>query len=682
MKSNRALIRLLACYTVLCFAIAEANAELKRAPYLQLATPSSVYVVWRTEGPSAPILRYGPSPANLDLEVARDEIILRVSADTAESEDFPLLYKEPIENLREREERAREREGEDDAIKPDPSTLPNTYQYEAFISGLAPNRKYYYAVFDGTQRLAGGDETHFFRTSPEIGAPTSLRIYVAGDTGTGDRYQRGVYEAMRGFVNTSARPLDLYVHLGDLAYDDATDYELTTTFFDVYEQSLRNIVCWPTMGNHEVHSLPTNSGNRTYFDAFVLPENAEAGGVPSGTEAYYSFHVGSVHFICLDSNERDLSESGAMVKWLRADVERSQADWMIAFWHDAPYSKGPHDSDTESGMVRMRERIMPILEDGGVDLVLTGHSHIYERSMLMDGAYGSPTVAEGFILNDGDGDPEGDGPYRKSAGLNPHEGTVQIVAGHGAVALGRSGTMPVMRETIVEYGSVLLDIDDDTLFGRMIDINGRQRDQFSIVKRGKVAVSRIESPWQSPASPSDITHYIFNFRNEALGQPPERFQMVSDNARVARSANGKVVVATTIDDPAIGVFEDFESRDFEMRAEIRISSENPSSAGLLYRYRDPLNYYYVRLSPKTNTLGLYHVDNGETSLLAEKDSVIPLDEYIELMVRAGDGQHRTWFRGGDTVEASDPALSEPGKIGFRVDPAGTVEIRSFEIERE
>ena len=62
---------------------------------------------------------------------------------------------------------------------------------------------------------------------------------------------------------------------------------------------------------------------------------------------------------------------------------------------------------------------MPILESGGVDLVLTGHSHIYERSMLMDGAYATPTVAEGVILDDGDGDPHGNRSYRKSAGLPP-----------------------------------------------------------------------------------------------------------------------------------------------------------------------------------------------------------------------------------------------------------------------
>ncbi len=51
--------------------------------------------------------------------------------------------------------------------------------------------------------------------------------------------------------------------------------------------------------------------------------------------------------------------------------------------------------------------------------MLTGHSHIYERSMLMDGADATPTVAEGVILDDGDGDPHGNRSYRKSAGLPP-----------------------------------------------------------------------------------------------------------------------------------------------------------------------------------------------------------------------------------------------------------------------
>src|SRR5688572_22310185 len=62
---------------------------------------------------------------------------------------------------------------------------------------------------------------------------------------------------------------------------------------------------------------------------------------------------------------------------------------------------------------------MPILEEAGVDLTLTGHSHIYERSMLIDGAYSTPTTARGVVLDDGDGNPAGDGAYLKGAGLQP-----------------------------------------------------------------------------------------------------------------------------------------------------------------------------------------------------------------------------------------------------------------------
>jgi hypothetical protein len=144
----------------------------------------------------------------------------------------------------------------------------------------------------------------------------------------------------------------------------------------------------------------------------------------------------------------------------------------------------------------MRTYIMPILESGGVDLVLTGHSHIYERSMLMDGAYATPTVAENVILDDGDGDPKGGGPYRKSAGLHPNNGTVQVVAGHGGTTYGRKGTMPVMRSIWVENGSVIIDVDGDTLRGVMVNNFGDLRDQFSIVKRGTVEHERLASPWQ------------------------------------------------------------------------------------------------------------------------------------------------------------------------------------------
>ena len=69
-----------------------------------------------------------------------------------------------------------------------------------------------------------------------------------------------------------------------------------------------------------------------------------------------------------------------MAIWLRSDLAVTTNRWLVAFWHHPPYTKGSHDSDAEAELIEMRQNIVPILEAGGVDLVLSGHSHSYERS--------------------------------------------------------------------------------------------------------------------------------------------------------------------------------------------------------------------------------------------------------------------------------------------------------------
>ena len=234
-----------------------------------------------------------------------------------------------------------------------------------------------------------------------------------------------------------------------------------------------------------------------------MPTRGEAGGAPSGTEAYYSFDYGNIHFICLNSHDLDRSPTGAMVQWLTTDLEEAQADWLIAFWHHPPYTKGTHDSDRETQLIEMRQYIMPILESAGVDLVLTGHSHTYERSMLIDGAYVTPTTVHNVVLDDGDGTPHGDGAYRKSPSLNPHEGSVSVVAGHGRAAIQHYGLSAVMRRTIPVIGSFLVDVNDRLLTGRMIDGFGNVLDEFQIDKRNPVEPTRLTHPWR-PSGPSVI----------------------------------------------------------------------------------------------------------------------------------------------------------------------------------
>src|SRR5687768_9694734 len=99
---------------------------LNRGPYLQQATSTSVVVVWRTQGPIDPVVRFGPKPGELTQSLRGEAITLRVSSDVNAAASVPRLYKEPPEEVENRE------------ADHDPSTPPNTYQYEAHISGLQP----------------------------------------------------------------------------------------------------------------------------------------------------------------------------------------------------------------------------------------------------------------------------------------------------------------------------------------------------------------------------------------------------------------------------------------------------------------------------------------------------------------------------------------------------------------
>ena len=150
-------------------------------------------------------------------------------------------------------------------------------QYEATIRGLRPSTTYYYAVYDGDQLLAGGDRTYRFTTHPEPGANRPLRFWVVGDSGTGGQNQADVHLAMRSLTGSRRHPLDIYLHVGDMAYNSGTDHEFEWHFFKPYRRTLRNTVCWPAMGNHEGGTSSGVTGIGPYYDAYVLPTRGEAG---------------------------------------------------------------------------------------------------------------------------------------------------------------------------------------------------------------------------------------------------------------------------------------------------------------------------------------------------------------------------------------------------------------------
>ena len=402
-----------------------------RGPYLQRGTPTSVVVRWRTATASNSRVRYGLSPASLT------------------------------------------------SFADDPNV---TTEHVVALSGLAPGTRYYYSVGTTAAPLAGGDSSHYVVTGPPNGTATPTRIWVLGDSGKANPSAQAVRNAYMNVTGSSLT--DLWLMLGDNAYPDGTDAEYQAAVFDMYPEMLRSSVLWPTLGNHDGRSADSATQTGAYYDMFTLPAQAQAGGMASGTEAYYSFDFGNIHFICLDSFETNRAPAGAMLTWLQEDVMATTREWVIAFWHHPPYTKGSHDSDNEIELEEMRANALPILEAAGVDLVLAGHSHSYERSFLLDGHYGvSSTLSPGMVLDNGDGRVGGDGAYLKSTGPpSSHDGSVYVVAGSSGQISGGSLNHPAMFLSLNVLGSLVLEVSGPQLNARFLDGSGVWRDSFTIYK--------------------------------------------------------------------------------------------------------------------------------------------------------------------------------------------------------
>lgn len=417
--------RLLPVGLAVLLAAVAAPASAQRAPYLQSPTETSIVVAWRSASGEPSAVCYGSSPASLTQ---------RAGSGTSAT---------------------------DHAVR---------------ITGLLPDTQYFYAAGHASCPPAtAGDAADTFRTAPPRGSERAFRMWLVGDSGTGGTRQRAVRDAM--LVATADRRPDLFLHVGDMAYDTGTTSEFDSRFFAVYADILRSTPVWPAIGNHEGSSSDSATQTGPYYEAYVLPTDGSAGGLASGTEAYYSFDWANVHFVVLDSHESPRSTTGAMLRWLEEDLSATDATWVIAFFHHPPYTDGTHDSDTERQHVEMRENATPILEAHGVDAVLGGHSHIYERSYLLRGAYDTPTTAGGHIVDPGDGRLDGDGAYRSGA-----DGTLYVVAGHGGAGTGGDGNHPVMFFSEPDHGSCIVDVDGGVLTLRNIRWDGVETDHVTLVK--------------------------------------------------------------------------------------------------------------------------------------------------------------------------------------------------------
>lgn len=427
--------------------IKPAKPVLIRGPYLQVTTDTSVMIRWRTDVTSRSRVSYGTELGKLDKSVT----------------DISLVTEHKI-------------------------TLGN----------LKPDTKYYYSIGNLKDTLQG-DENNYFKTLPASGETGIFRIGVFGDCGYLGIPQARVRDQFMKYLDGNY--MNAWLLLGDNAYNDGTDAEYQAKFFNVYKDLLKKYPLFPTPGNHDYHDIDfgskyaQNHHTTAYYQNFSMPVNGESGGVPSHNPAFFSFDLGNIHFISLDSYGKEEQQYflydtlGPQVQWLKKDLEQNKnKDWVIIFTHFPPYSMGSHNSDTESGLYKIRENLLPIIDRYDVDLFLAGHSHVYERSRLMKGYYGKEKDFDSskYDLSFSSGLYDGSKnscPYIKD---KSDKGTVYVVSGSSSYVGKPEASFPhaaMYYSNATDAGAVMLEVHGNRLDLKWICEDGKIRDQFTMMKK-------------------------------------------------------------------------------------------------------------------------------------------------------------------------------------------------------
>jgi 3',5'-cyclic AMP phosphodiesterase CpdA len=182
--------------------------------------------------------------------------------------------------------------------------------------------------------------------------PGSLKFAAIGDTGTGDRPQYEVGQRMA--TEWKRFPFELVVMLGDNMYGRQQPADFVAKFERPYAALLSaGVAFYASLGNHD------------------NPRNAQYEGFHMGGERYYTFNRKNARFFILDSNQMDPKQ----LAWIDEALKQSQDEWKICYFHHPLYS----DGGRHGASVQLRVALEPLLVKYGVNLVLSGHDHIYER---------------------------------------------------------------------------------------------------------------------------------------------------------------------------------------------------------------------------------------------------------------------------------------------------------------
>ncbi|TQE25651.1 metallophosphoesterase family protein [Streptomyces ipomoeae] len=395
------------------------------------------------------------------------------------------------------------------------------YYVHAALTHLKPGRTYYYGVghagFDPAEpHLLGTLGT--FTTAPALphsrlrssgGTPMAPFTFTAfGDEGVG----------YHGLANNSlllGQNPAFHLHAGDIAYGDPAGQGKTSdTGFDsrIWDQflaqteSVAKSVPWmPAYGNHDMEAWYSPNGYGGEDARWNLPDN---GPDPKNLPGVYSFVYGNTAVVSLDANDISFEipanlglSGGTQTKWLEGRLKKYRAakdiDFIVVFFHHCAYCTSTAHA-SEGGV---RQEWVPLFEKYGVDLVINGHNHQYERTDVIKAG----KVAKKLPIG-GTAYPESEGVVYVTAGAagrslyafsapqsyKGHENEVESVASFINTKGGKvDETVTWSRVRYLDYSFLRVDVKPApkghlaTLTVRGIAETGEEVDRFTVARRAK-----------------------------------------------------------------------------------------------------------------------------------------------------------------------------------------------------
>ncbi len=230
----------------------------------------------------------------------------------------------------------------------------------ARIDGLLAGRRYACRIVRARRTLGEAR----LRTAVLPGAP--FHFVVFGDSGDASRTQYALARQIE-----RADP-DFLVHTGDLVYPRGARAAYRRAFFEPYRRLIRQVAFWPVPGNHDVAEPDLGAPFREVFE---LPANGPPRVTP---EHAYWFDYADARFVMIDSNLPEAVLARQVAPWLEATFAGFPGRWRFVVLHHPPYTVGAHKPSQA-----VRRALVPAFEAAGVDIVFSGHDHMYQRTAPM-----------------------------------------------------------------------------------------------------------------------------------------------------------------------------------------------------------------------------------------------------------------------------------------------------------